>query len=241
MARAVRLAADATLLVDERGVIVAANALCERLLGYDPDDLLGRPVESLLPEALRARHATSRASYAGRPATRGLGSGLDLFALRGDGREIAIDISLHPVRTPDGLRVIAALRDQSERHQGRRMLLRLAYEQAALRRVATAVAEDLDTGRLHDMVAAEVHAFTGARSGAVLRARGVGRAEVAAWRDREGDRPPPSGEVDLPPASAARTALEEGRSAVGAPLGPEAGTARRRRSASTARSGGPSP
>ena len=106
---------DGLLLCDERGKMVFVNdALC-RLTGYTPADLIGRPVEMLVPEAARTGHERLRSHYVLDPRPRPMGRGLALSATRADGREFAVEISLSPVDHPDGNLTIASIRDISER------------------------------------------------------------------------------------------------------------------------------
>jgi two-component system sensor kinase FixL len=106
---------DAMVIADEAGKIVHANAQAERLFGWSRDDLVGRPIEILLPARFRAMHEAHRSGYHSAPRTRPMGLGLDLSGLRNDGAEFAAEISLSPISV-DGRRcVVAAVRDVSER------------------------------------------------------------------------------------------------------------------------------
>ena len=106
---------DALVMVDERGVIELVNAQTEKLFGYDRGDLMGRDVEVLVPDGLRQAHRAHRTRYRAAPDARAMGSGLDLVARRSDGTEIPVEISLSPMRSDGRLRIIAAIRDISER------------------------------------------------------------------------------------------------------------------------------
>jgi PAS domain S-box-containing protein len=105
---------DAIIVAGSDGVIVTVNAQSERLLGYARDELIGRSVDTLLPDRLRAGHAHHRHDFSADPRTRPMGAGLDLLARHKDGREIPVEISLSPLPTPDGLYVVSAIRDVSE-------------------------------------------------------------------------------------------------------------------------------
>ncbi|HET6719093.1 MAG TPA: PAS domain S-box protein [Rhodocyclaceae bacterium] len=118
----VESAPDAVVVVDRSGKIVLVNRQTESLLGYERDELLGQPVETLLPEALRERHLGHRNRYLAAPGTRPMGSGIDLTARHRDGREIPVEISLSPLQTTTGVLVSAALRDVSERHLAQQAL-----------------------------------------------------------------------------------------------------------------------
>ncbi|MBI1899254.1 MAG: PAS domain S-box protein [Acidobacteria bacterium] len=108
-------APDAILEVDHQGRIVLCNAVTEKIFGYKREDLLGHQVEMLLPDALRKVHSSYRAGYWARPLTRPMGSGLELFGQTKDGTQIPVEISLSPVKSDEGFRVTAIVRDVTER------------------------------------------------------------------------------------------------------------------------------
>src|ERR687885_698355 len=110
-------APDAILIVDAAGSILLANQQVERLFGYPRDHLIGRPVEMLLPETLRGAHVGYRARYVTAPTTRPMGANLDLVARRSDGSAFPVEISLSPLRTAEGLRTTAIIRDISDRRR----------------------------------------------------------------------------------------------------------------------------
>ena len=111
------LAPDAMVVADEAGYILLANAHVESLLGYDTKELIGLPLETLLPERFRGGHVEHRAAYLKDPLPRSMGANLTLFARRKDGSEVPVEISLSPVREPEGVVTIAAIRDTSERRR----------------------------------------------------------------------------------------------------------------------------
>ncbi len=110
-------APDAILEIDADGRIVLLNEVAEKMFGYSRDELLGQRVEFLIPSDLRARHEGHRSAYRGHPATRPMGSGLDLYAQRKDGARFPVEISLSPVKSEEGFRVSAIIRDVTERKQ----------------------------------------------------------------------------------------------------------------------------
>jgi PAS domain S-box-containing protein len=111
------LVPDAMLLVRPDGTLAFANHQAEQLLGYTADELARLPLERLVPERFRDRHAECYAAYFAAPVVRPMGGHLELFALHQDGRELPVDISLGPVETPAGRLVAAVLRDISHRKQ----------------------------------------------------------------------------------------------------------------------------
>jgi PAS domain S-box-containing protein len=120
---------DAMLVVNQAGRIVATNAQAEKLFGYSRAKLAGKTLETLMPERHRKRHREHRATYLGDPIARPMGAGQELFALRSDGIEIPVDISLSPLVMRSGIFVITAIRDATER----RRIEHLKTAEAALR------------------------------------------------------------------------------------------------------------
>jgi PAS domain S-box-containing protein len=109
------VAADAYILVNASGRIVLVNVQAQQLFGYEPRELLGQPIELLVPERYRGRHPGHRAAFADNPHTRPMGAEFDLWARRKDGSEFPAEISLAPVRTDDAILTSAAIRNVSDR------------------------------------------------------------------------------------------------------------------------------
>jgi PAS domain S-box-containing protein len=108
-------APDAIIEVDREGRIVLLNRVAEQLFGYGREELLGRPVEILIPESARSGHHEHRREYWAHPSTRPMGTGLVLKGQRKDGSQFPVEISLSPVQFEEGFRVSAIIRDVSER------------------------------------------------------------------------------------------------------------------------------
>jgi PAS domain S-box-containing protein len=107
-------APDAMMVVNQVGEIVAANTQAERLFGYRREQLIGTSVASVIPSRLRDWHLHDRKHYFRAPRVRPMGAGLDLLALRADGTEVPVDITLRPFTTRSGTFVVAAIRDATE-------------------------------------------------------------------------------------------------------------------------------
>jgi len=108
-------APDAIVLVTADGTIDLVNRQTDLLFGYPRDELLGRPIEILIPERFHGRHLSHRAGYEAHPQTRPMGVGLELFGRHQDGHEFAIEISLSPMWPDRQFLVTAVIRDVSER------------------------------------------------------------------------------------------------------------------------------
>lgn len=124
-------APDAVLVVDAAGLVVRVNAQLEALLGYGREALVGRSVERLVPEAERLHHARWRERYADAPTRRRMGGhALEVKAVRRDGTEVPVEITLAPVRIGGADFTIAVLRDLSDRRKLEEHLLFLSTHDA---------------------------------------------------------------------------------------------------------------
>jgi len=102
---------DAMVCVAADGRIALVNAQAERLFGYEREELIGQPLEILVPDAARAAHAGHRAGYVADPRHRPMGAGLSLAGRRRDASTFAAEISLSAIDTDEGILVAAAIRD----------------------------------------------------------------------------------------------------------------------------------
>ncbi len=115
--RFIEAAPDAVVISDREGTIVEVNAQVERLYGYSRGELLGSKVELLVPERSRTAHAMHRGAFVSEASFRPMGAGMPLYGRRKDGSEFPVEVNLNPVQTDVGLRVVAAVKDLSERRR----------------------------------------------------------------------------------------------------------------------------
>ncbi len=190
---------DAIVVSDHQGVIVKVNAQVGKFFGYSRDELLGKPIEILIPERFRHTHPGQRREYTSHPRVRAMGGGLELFGLRKDGSEFPVDIMLGPVQGPDGPMVLSVIRDLSDKREAEEALHRILQqkdyleeelelsqqfdeiigESPALKRVLRQV-EDVagtdatvlilgDTGTGKELIARAVHRLSGRRNNAFVK------------------------------------------------------------------------
>jgi PAS domain S-box-containing protein len=119
---------DAIVAMGSDGTILQVNSQTEILFGYPKGELLGQKIEVLVPERFRGTHHGHRSSFAAAPKTRRMGAGLDLKGRRRDGSEFDVEISLSPVATVDGMLVLSAIRDISDRKRIEAELRRAHHE-----------------------------------------------------------------------------------------------------------------
>ncbi|HWP54589.1 MAG TPA: PAS domain S-box protein [Pyrinomonadaceae bacterium] len=110
-------APDTMVVVDGQGCIERVNAQVERMFGYHREELLGQPVERLMPERFRRQHVMHRGNYVADPHLRPMGAALKLFGRHKDGHEFPVEIMLSPVKSGSGKLVIAVIRDITRRER----------------------------------------------------------------------------------------------------------------------------
>ncbi|MBK9925881.1 MAG: PAS domain S-box protein [Anaerolineales bacterium] len=138
-------APDGIFMVGLDGKIVLVNSQAETMFGYTREDLLGKSVEELMPENLRAVHQSHRESYSAKPFTRQMGSHLELFAQRKDGSQFPVEISLNPLDVRGGRVIAVIVRDMTEQKHAKQELLQSeekfasAFEYAAIGKALVAL------------------------------------------------------------------------------------------------------
>jgi len=141
---AIEAAPSGMILVDQQGQIILVNAQIEHQFGYSRHELLGQPVELLVPESFRAAHVGDRQRFFSAPSTRQMGKGRELFGRRKDGSEFPIEIGLNPVDTPEGIHVLASVIDITERKRLEQQLRR-TERIAELGTLASGMAHEIGT------------------------------------------------------------------------------------------------
>src|SRR5947207_603141 len=143
-------APNAMIMVDYAGVISFANAPAATVFGYPLSELIGCHVETLIPERFRDRHGGYRKGFHSQPSSRAMGAGRDLFGRRKDGSEFPVEVGLNPIRTAQGLFVLASVIDISARKLAEAEAVQHREELGHLSRVAV-------TGELAASIAHELN------------------------------------------------------------------------------------
>lgn len=167
----VNAAPNAMILVNSQGQIELINERCEQLFGYTRAELIGNSLDMLVPERFREQHPQRRATYFAHPGEPVMAKGRELFALHKDGREFPVEVGLNPIETADGIKILSAIVDMSERKRFTDELSRRNQElkdfayvashdlKAPLRGVnqlATWITEDLE-GQINEETSEHLH------------------------------------------------------------------------------------
>src|SRR6267154_2043672 len=147
--RVVEAAPNAMIMVNHEGQITLANLQAEKTFGYSREELLGRPIEILVPERLRPGYRDFRHGYLCDPHACPMGAGRELFGLRKDGSEVPVEIGLSPIHTSNGPLVLASIVDITERKLAELEAARQRHDLAHLARV-TALGE-LSSSLAHEL------------------------------------------------------------------------------------------
>jgi hypothetical protein len=147
---AVESSPNGMVMVDAAGTIIMVNREVERLFGYDRNELLGQPMERVIPARFRGRHPGFRTGFMANPHAREMGAGRELFGLHKNGSEVPLEIGLNPIEMEEGVFVLASILDISARKAAeadRRRLegqLRQAQKMEAVGTLAGGIAHDFN-------------------------------------------------------------------------------------------------
>jgi len=170
---------SALIMVNTEGSITLVNTQAEAIFGYTRQELIGRQIETLVPERFRSHHMEYRHGYFGDACARPMGAERELFGLRKDGTEVPIEIGLNPIHAAEGLLVLASIIDISERKQAELEAAHRRNEMAHLSRVTT-------LGELSGSLAHELNRPLGAilsNAQAAQRMLANGGVDVAEFRE----------------------------------------------------------
>ena len=177
---------DCIITMDGNGHIVEVNAATETTFGYTAQELVGRELAEVMipPGKLREDHRRGLRRYMETGASRIVGHPVELTAMRADGSVFPVELAVTRPDLPGPALFCGYLRDVTERRRAEHALQGMAEEQAALRRVATAVAAEVEPERLFGLIAEEVGRALDARIGNILRFNGDGTAlAMGVWSD----------------------------------------------------------
>jgi PAS domain S-box-containing protein len=135
-------ASEGIMIVNEKGEIVRMNPSAEKLFGYSRNELQGKKIEKLIPKRYVPKHEIDRQNYIGNPHARSMGLGLDLYALRKDGTEFPVEVSLSPYSTEKGKFVFAFIVDITLRKQSELKLKNYSDELARQVKNRTLILEE---------------------------------------------------------------------------------------------------
>jgi two-component system, sensor histidine kinase len=176
-------APDAMIIIDDSGAIRYANRQVSALFGYPHDELIGKPVERLLPERFRDRHPSMREAYTKNVRVRPMGAGLNLFGRRPDGTEFPVEISLSPINDGGRTLVAAAIRDVTERKRVEAELSSQLEDMRRLRDMSTRLVEATDLPKMLEEILEAAIALQRADFGNVrLRDPATGVLKIVAQR-----------------------------------------------------------
>ncbi|MEO5969314.1 MAG: PAS domain S-box protein, partial [Bdellovibrionia bacterium] len=176
----VEWAPDAIVIANETGQIVLINKQAELCFGYDRSDLMGRPLEILIPEEFREIHVFHRTNYIANPSARPMGKGREVFGRRKDGTQFPIDVFLSPLKTETGLLISTSIRDITERRKSEKEKEKLLIREQEARIFAENAARMRD-----ELVAIVSHDLKNPLTGILVGANLIRRMK---WLDERGKR-----------------------------------------------------
>ena len=204
---------DAVVAMDAEGAIVAVNTAGEELFGYPADELVGRELAAaLIPPDLREPHRRGLANYIACGEERVLGHPLELSALRADGSEFPVEVAVRRLDVPGPPVFTGFIRDLTEARAIEARLRLFADEQAALRRVATLVAQDADPAAVFAAVTEEVAKLSGAETANMIRYQADSELVIGAWSEPGAANLPVGATLPLDSDTAAPQIRRTGRS-----------------------------
>ncbi|MBP9693040.1 MAG: PAS domain S-box protein, partial [Alphaproteobacteria bacterium] len=113
---------DAMVIINKEGIIIFTNTQAEKIFNYKKDELLGQPVEILIPEPYRSQHPKHREDYFSSPHVRPMGTGMELYGMRKNGEHFPVEISLSPFDMDQDKMALATVRDITDRKRFERTL-----------------------------------------------------------------------------------------------------------------------
>ena len=162
----------AVILADQNGTMIRVNSRTARAFGYCQEELVGQPFEMLIPQHFRIDHGANRVEFATGPSTRPMGTGQTLFGRRKDGSEFQVDVSQSPMQTQDGMLVLCAVTDITDRKLSEQSLIDLNARLLAANEQIRTMKEDLEREQVsfkHDIKLESSHDEIVGRSQAILR------------------------------------------------------------------------
>jgi PAS domain S-box-containing protein len=207
---------DCIITMDAQGRIVEVNEATEATFGYAAEQMVGADLaELMIPPETRAAHRHGLERYVRTGTSRMVGHPVELDAMRADGSTFPIELAVTRPDLPGPPLFCGYLRDVTERREAQRSLQAMAAEQAALRRVATAVAAELEPGQLFELITEEVGRLLGTDTSYVLRYDDESQTAMVlgAWAADRIDRMPNGTEVPLDGDTVVPTVWRTGRPA----------------------------
>lgn len=142
--RVIDASPTAMVMINKEGLIEMVNVEAEKVFGYSRHEMLGRPVEMLIPDKFRGGHPSLRQMFYRNPQSRRMGAGRDLYALRKDLSEFPVEIGLNPIETEEGTLVLSAIVDITDRkHKEQRIEAALREKDVMLREIHHRVKNNL--------------------------------------------------------------------------------------------------